>query len=255
MICVRGKSVTKSRAIYFQTFNVGFHAIKLYVLLPTMNESISSHPWIENLRQALLESLPGAEAHRRMIPSNRQINLEAPTDARVSSVMILLYENDAEWNTVLIRRSKDGQVHSGQISFPGGKKENSDPDLIYTAKRECEEEIGIPNHHIEILGTLSDVYIPPSNFLVTPVVGHLTTTPSFRASEREVSEIIRLPLNLLFHPSVKSTHTVNPSYNPSASFETPVYALADDLIVWGATAMMIAELEVIIDQFKQTPDS
>jgi energy-converting hydrogenase Eha subunit A len=59
----------------------------------------------------------------------------------------------------------------------------------------------------------------------------------------------------LFHPTVKSTHTVNPSYNPSASFETPVYALADDLIVWGATAMMIAELEVIIDQFKETPDS
>lgn len=202
--------------------------------------------FIEQLKGKLSEELPGIAAHQRMIPNGRRLPMEVPEDAKHSGVMILLYDLDTRWNTILIRRTEDGHTHSGQISFPGGKKDHTDMDIIYTAKRECEEEIGVPMHDIEVLGTLSDVYIPPSNFLVTPTVGYIKNVRQFKASEREVQEIIQLPLELLFHQDIKSVREVIPSSKPNIPIQTPVYALADDLIVWGATAMMIAELEDLI---------
>lgn len=202
--------------------------------------------FIEQLKGKLTEELPGIAAHQRMIPSGRKLPMHVPEDAKHSGVMILLYDLDTRWNTILIRRTEDGHTHSGQISFPGGRKDHTDVDIIYTAKRECEEEIGVPMHDIEVLGTLSDVYIPPSNFLVTPTVGYIKNVRQFKASEREVQEIIQLPLELLFHQDIKSVREVIPSSNPNIPIHTPVYALADDLIVWGATAMMIAELEDLI---------
>jgi 8-oxo-dGTP pyrophosphatase MutT (NUDIX family) len=202
--------------------------------------------FIEQLKGKLSEELPGIKAHQRMIPNDRKLPLHVPENAKHSGVMILLYDLDSRWNTVLIRRTEDGHTHSGQISFPGGRKDHTDIDIIHTAKRECEEEIGVPMSDIDVLGTLSDVYIPPSNFLVTPTIGYIKNLRQFKASEREVQEIIQLPLELLFHQNIKSIREVRPSSNPQSPIKTPVYALADDLIVWGATAMMIAELEEII---------
>lgn len=208
---------------------------------------------IEQLKLRLQAGLPGKTAQRRMIPEGRNLHGPIPENVRHGGVMILLFDVDKKWNTILIRRTEDGQVHSGQISFPGGKKDAKDPDILHTAKRECEEEIGVRMSDIEIVGTLSDVYIPPSNFLVTPTIGYLNTLQNFKASEREVQEIIQLPLELLFDDEIKKQREVMPSGLPQKPLQTPVYELTEDLIVWGATAMMIAELEEVIktmDQFE-----
>ena len=207
--------------------------------------------FIEQLKLNLTQALPGAEAHSKMLPTGRSLTQTPPSDARISGVMILLYELDKQWNTILIRRTEDGLPHSGQISFPGGKKEPSDPDLTFTACRECEEEIGVPIPDIELVGTLSTLYIPPSNFLVTPSVGYIKTLQNFKASEREVQEIIQLPLDLLFDHRIKKERIVVPSSSPTQQIKTPVYELGEDLIVWGATAMIIAELESIIETIRQ----
>ncbi|MBL7764873.1 MAG: CoA pyrophosphatase [Chitinophagaceae bacterium] len=201
---------------------------------------------IELIKEKLSLPLPGIDAQMRMAPPIRHRDMQAPDDVRLGGVMILLYHVDEQWNTLLIRRTEDGHTHSGQISFPGGKKDSSDPDLLYTAIRECEEEIGVRRQDIEILGSLTPVYIPPSNFLVTPVVGFIKSLQSYKASEQEVEEIIQVPLDVLFHPENKKEHEVFRSDRKDLGMKTPVYHLDPSIIVWGATAMMIAELEAVL---------
>lgn len=204
--------------------------------------------FIDQLREKLQQPLPGWQAQRKMAPPVRSEDPKPPKEARLGGVMILVFEIDKKWNTLLIRRSVDGQTHSGQISFPGGKAEPTDADLIHTALRECEEEVNVRRSDIEVLGCLTPLYIPPSNFLVTPVVGYVTRLQSYKASEREVQEIIRTPLELLFYEKTKSIHEVMRSDDKTIPMTTPVYHLADDIVIWGATAMMIAELETLIIQ-------
>lgn len=205
--------------------------------------------FIDDLRSKLqAEILPGLEAQMKMAPPVRTRNMQVPDDVRLGAVMILIFEIDKKWNTVLIRRTKDGHTHSGQISFPGGKKDATDPDLIYTALRECEEEIRVKRKDVEVLGTLTPLYIPPSNFLVTPVIGHIKELQNYKASEREVQEIIQTPLELLFWDETKTHKEVMRSDDNTIPMKAPVYLLAEDIVIWGATAMMISELETLILQ-------
>lgn len=205
--------------------------------------------FIDDLRTKLqAEALPGLEAQMKMAPPVRTRNMQVPGDVRLGAVMILVFEIDKKWNTVLIRRTEDGHTHSGQISFPGGKKDATDPDLIYTALRECEEEIRVKRKDVEVLGTLTPLYIPPSNFLVTPVIGHIKELQNYKASEREVQEIIQTPLELLFWDETKTHKEVMRSDDNTIPMKAPVYLLAEDIVIWGATAMMISELETLILQ-------
>lgn len=205
---------------------------------------------IEQLKQELLKPLPGQAAQLRMAPPLREKLMEAPPDARLGGVMVLLFEKKNEWHTLLIRRTEDGNTHSGQISFPGGKKDDADADMIHTALRECEEEIGIPADAISVLGTLSSLYIPPSRFLVTPTLGFLSEIRAYRPSQYEVQEIIELPLNTLFAPEQKSNCEVRSSGDKQLRIQTPVYRLPDQNIIWGATAMILSELEHILQNIK-----
>jgi NUDIX domain. len=199
------------------------------------------------VKEKLQHKLPGKEAHSIMLPKERVLPSHIPNDARESAVMILLFEVDKLWNTLLIRRTSGSQFHSGQISFPGGKKEPQDIDLIQTALRECEEEINVKKKQIEVLGTLSSVYIPPSNFKVLPVLGFVSSVYHLQASEREVAEMIQTPLELLFDPAIKMTQFVKTSSSQgNVELESPTYTLTADTIIWGATAMMIAELEAVM---------
>ena len=201
--------------------------------------------WTELLKAQLEAKLPGEPAQFRMAPPHRK-PMKAPADARLGGVLILLFEHGPSRETILIRRTVDGQVHSGQISFPGGKMERYDQDIQATALRECEEEIGVHRGLIEVIGSLSPVYIPPSNFLVTPTIGFITRVPLLKPSAREVDEIIRLPLNRLFDPSAKQEMEVKPSEARSLPLITPVYRPAEQVIIWGATAMMLSELEHVM---------
>lgn len=202
--------------------------------------------WIYNMQARLLTDLPGWLAQSKMAPPIRTANMPIPENVRLGGVMILLMEHEGKWHTVLIRRTEDGHTHSGQISFPGGKKDRQDEHLTATALRECDEEIGVPANAVEIIGNLSPLYIPPSNFLVTPTVAWLKTPWRFRPSEREVQEIIQVPLDLLFDPAIKKVKEVKRSDLKNIGMHTPVYALDKDIMIWGATAMIIAELESLL---------
>lgn len=204
----------------------------------------------EALRQQIYTGLPGPAAHARMLPQGRTLDTTIPEHALHSAVMITLFQQDTEWHTLLIRRTADGHVHSGQISFPGGKKDADDPHLMYTAQRECLEEVGLIIDENHILGALSKVYIPPSNFLVTPYLACIQSPDSLSASVHEVAEIIRMPLSALFASSSRRVAEVSPSSSPQSSLLAPVYAPSPDLTIWGATAMMLAELEYLLERMQ-----
>ena len=110
---------------------------------------------LDDLRTKLMGSLPNKEAMAMMFPNATSIATETPDDAKLSAVMILLFHKNEEWHIIAIRRTEDGHAHSGQISFPGGKKEQDDESLLITALRETYEEIGIVQNNIEYIGSLS----------------------------------------------------------------------------------------------------
>ena len=126
---------------------------------------------LPEILSALAHERPGEQAHARMAPSPKIIPGIEGIHHRPpipSAVMVLLSPENNDWNLLLIRRSNQGKYHGGQIAFPGGKIEESDPDKQSAALRECQEEIGVSPQHINIVSTLSDIYIPLSNFNITP---------------------------------------------------------------------------------------
>jgi 8-oxo-dGTP pyrophosphatase MutT (NUDIX family) len=156
---------------------------------------------------------------------------------RLGSVMMLLYPGVAgELCTVFIERPVNDTVHSGQIAFPGGKSDPSDTSLAHTALRETEEEIGITQSQVEILGTLSPLFIPASNFLVHPHIGWMESTPAFRPNPEEVQALIQVPVEglIALQPERKQFPT---SYG---LLEAPYFPL-EKRVLWGATAMMVSE--------------
>lgn len=206
----------------------------------------------EALRQQILAGLPGHAAHSRMLPQGRSLDTIIPENALHSAVMMTLFQQGTEWHTLLIRRTADGHVHSGQISFPGGKKDAEDPHLMYTAQRECHEEVGLFIDEDQILGALSPVYIPPSNFLVTPFLASIQPPANLSPSLNEVAEIIRMPLSALFASTSRKVAEVIPSSSPKSRLHAPVYAPSQDLTIWGATAMMLAELEYLLEMMPRS---
>lgn len=198
----------------------------------------------ERLQEALKNPLPGLDAQCLMAMPGRYVNVQVPPDAKKAAVLVLLYKKSNRIFLALIRRKIiETDRHSGQISFPGGKVEPGDDFPIQTALREAQEEIGI-NHTLEVLGLLTPLYIPVSNFHVTPVVAWYDREVHFILEENEVDELIELELALLTNPEVKSTMdmTVFPSLVLKG---VPVYHI-QGMIIWGATAMMLSELEMVL---------
>lgn len=133
--------------------------------------------------------LPGFEGQRKMAPAFRaSYDLRKLKNYRQGAVMILLFPADGKTQIVFIERSDDGHVHSGQIAFPGGKKDESDISLKETALRETFEETGVGHEQISVLGELTPLYIPPSNFLVTPFVSICNHIPAFEKNDFEVKK-------------------------------------------------------------------
>jgi 8-oxo-dGTP pyrophosphatase MutT (NUDIX family) len=123
--------------------------------------------------------------------------------------------------------------------------EPTDPDILFTALREAEEEIGIDAGKVEVLGRLSDLYIPASNFLVTPVVGLIDQKPSFVPEQREVARIITTEVISLFHPEVRKQTQL--AVGGGMYLNTPYFAVEQE-VVWGATAMILSELVQVLEQ-------
>lgn len=205
--------------------------------------------FIERLKLQLTQPLPGQKAQLLMVPGKiAAVRKEWPRDnnPKKSAVLILLFPFENGISTVLIERAIYTGVHSGQIAFPGGKAEETDPDLRYTALRETHEEVGIPVEKVEIIGNLTDVYIYPSNYLVTPYIGYLSYSPEFYINEREVQKIIRMDI-LNTEKVVRSSKKI--TYSNGLSVKTPFYDV-NGYTIWGATAMMMSEFIVITEKTK-----
>lgn len=180
-----------------------------------------------------------------MSPGNRKPASEIipNSNLRIGAVLILLYPNKNEWHTVLMKRPVYNGIHSGQISFPGGKTEANDTSLAHTALRETQEEIGIPSSTIDIIGKLTEVYIPPSKFIVHPYIGVAYKQPEFIPDKNEVDKLIEVTLNQLL--SEKNNTTQKIILSNGLAVNTPCIKVQNE-IVWGATAMMISELKEIM---------
>ncbi len=201
---------------------------------------------IDAVRRRLAGPLPGRAAQERMTGRLRPKPDVIPEDAKDSAVLQLLFPKDGALHILLMRRTEDGRAHSGQISFPGGCWEPKDASFMITALREAEEEVGIVAGEVEVLGALTPLYIPVSYFMVHPFVAWSEKRPDYLPSKAEVSEILEVPLSWLFNPENKITTEVQPSSMPGVKFTVPAYSLPDGSFIWGATAMMLSELETVL---------
>jgi len=176
----------------------------------------------------------------RDIPSLRDIELSKP---RRAAVLALFYpdKNHLTKFLLILRPDYDG-THASQISFPGGKYELEDGSLEITALRETSEEVGITMDRIELLKKMTDTYIPPSNFLVSPYVGFSHDIPKF-ITNHEVEEIVEVNLADLLSDQTVSSKNLSTSY--MQNIEVPCFKL-NNRTVWGATAMMLSEIKDLI---------
>ena len=206
--------------------------------------------FITQLKYRLQQPLPGEDAQFMMVPFGRPKLKDIPMDIynpKKSAVLILLFPHEGTIKTVFIVRPVYDGVHSGQVAFPGGKFDEGDMDLKQTALRETHEEIGVTPEKIEIIGNLTDVYINPSNFLVTPYIGYINEHPQFIPDRHEVEKVVTYDVLQLGNSTIKSEKLIQ----LSGGFEikTPYYDV-EGLTVWGATAMMISELNEVIKDIK-----
>jgi len=203
---------------------------------------------INKLKLLLSEALPGEDAQYMMAPLQRskQSVHELPESEYRKSAVIILICSDANGHLYIPlteRFAYDG-VHSGQVSLPGGKFEESDLDHATTALRECFEEIGIERDAIEILGELTPLYIPVSKYLVRPIVGYCKTpNPDLLKNPREVKHIGKLYLNELTNENI--VRTGNITLRDKQKIQAPYFAV-QDLKVWGATAMILSEFKTLL---------
>lgn len=195
--------------------------------------------------------LPGEEAQILLAPDFRKKSLKQSYDvktARRAGVLMLFYPNHKdEAHFVLILRKSYKGVHSNQVALPGGKYEKEDGNLVQTALRETEEEIGIQASTIEVIRPLTELYIPPSNFLVKPTLGMIDYEPHFVKQDSEVERVIPVKLKDFMESSNIKPGMIKTSY----AGETQVMSYhINGFTVWGATAMMLSELQVIMKRIQ-----
>ena len=206
-------------------------------------------PFIQNLKEKLTQPLPGRNAQLKMAHVTRRQYVIAPDNARQAAVMATLFPKNEEWHVVLIERNaNDRDHHGGQISFPGGKVEPADTSLLHTALRETEEEVGIAQQKVNVLGGLSELYIPVSNFQVHPFIGFLDHQPAYTIQEEEVHQVIEVPLSHFQNPATLQIKDVR--INKHLSLKNVPYFDVKGKVLWGATAMMMSELMAVIGSEK-----
>ncbi|SNR31353.1 NUDIX hydrolase [Lutibacter flavus] len=192
----------------------------------------------------------GLEAQFKLAPKIRKqysediINSKSPKKA---AVLVIFYpDSNGKLNFLLTHRASYNGTHSAQISFPGGKFDVKDKSLKYTALREANEEVGIKTNDVSIFKQMTDVYIPPSNFIVTPFLSYLEYTPQF-IKNYEVEVLIEVTISDFLNDNAVTSTTLSTSY--ANKIEVPCFIL-NNYIVWGATAMMLSEIKELINKIK-----
>jgi len=193
-------------------------------------------------------ALGGLDAQFELAPKFRQKYTQEfieARSARKAAVLALFYPNVlGETCFLLTLRANYNGTHASQISFPGGKSESSDASIKNTALREAHEEVGIHPEDVHIFKQMTDVFIPPSNFMVTPFLGLLNYTPTLTKNE-EVEENIEVLLKDLLNENAFSTTFVTTSY--AENMPVPCFKLSN-CDVWGATAMMLNEIKMLLKE-------
>ena len=193
----------------------------------------------DRLKNEILKGLPGTEVQWQMASSDRMVRNFPRTpgkDARAASVLILLYPYKGSVYTVFMQRPDYNGVHGGQISFPGGKQEPSDENAIQTAIREAKEETGVNPAELNILGTLTPLFIPVSNILVTPAVAWINKKPVFSHQVDEVVFLFDADIKRFYDPEIVK---IKPVKIGTETLEVKYYDYEGHMI-WGATAMILA---------------
>ncbi|CAM3486660.1 Nudix hydrolase domain-containing protein [Flavobacterium longum] len=192
-------------------------------------------------------ALPGEAAHAKMSPPERLEKVKdidfSVLNPKRAAVLMLVYPEDSQAVLTLIQRNSYKGVHSSQIAFPGGKIESFDASPLHTALRETEEEIGVHRDAVTIVSPFSELYIPPSNFKVSPFLGYLPEKPLFIPDPREVAAMVQMPLSVLLDDQFTELRRMATSY--SQSIDVPVFNVGEHA-VWGATAMMLSELKEVL---------
>lgn len=204
------------------------------------------HGDLARLRSALKGPLPGHDRFLELSGYKRP-DLERARamdpPPRESAVLALIYPREQVLHTLLMLRPTYPGVHSAQVGFPGGKQEPGDRSLEHTARREFKEETGA-DPQVEVLGSLTPIYIPPSGLLVTPFLGWTRDLGDLRPDPREVAALIETPLDGLLRGDIIKQRDQFVQLL-GRTIKVPYFEVQGH-VVWGATAMMIAELRELL---------
>lgn len=203
--------------------------------------------FIQKLKEQLNQPLPGEIAQLKMAPAQRLAFMEyfkaGLKNSTQSAVLVCLYPHlDSIYTVMMLRPSEQG-AHSDQVSFPGGRFEDADGSLETTALREANEEVGIEPSSFEIIGKLTPVYIPVSNYLVHPFIAASLIRPEFSMNTIEVKQIIETEITPFLNDAIKGRGLFKSGLK--IEIEAPFYEV-QEYKIWGATAMILSELGAIL---------
>ena len=211
---------------------------------------MNSETFVRALASRLREKKPGLEAQLRLAPAPRpgtQAYPDVPPSSLQAGVLVLLYPGEEGLRVLLTRRTAELEHHQAQISFPGGQQEPEE-DLQRTATREAQEEVGTDPQSLRILGRLTPLFIPPSNYCIHPTVAFVSKRPKFRLNEKEVAEVLEVSLDHLADPSNFSQEMW---IHRGSEINVPFFTFREHKI-WGATAMVLAELMAVLEELPQS---
>lgn len=202
---------------------------------------------VEIIKERFKYPLPGEAAHIPLSPSGRGISSETIKKAihyKESAVALILFEERSQLNGILMQRQVYKGFHSGQVCFPGGKKEDFETNLSDTAIRETIEEIGLQEEKFNLLGELTPVFIPVSNFKIQPFVVQYTDIPLFNPDVREVKEVFSFPIEQLIQEDVIQRTKIQIADDEFLD-DVPYFNI-NGKIVWGATALILNEFRDLL---------